>query len=64
MLDFEEHQKSKFAHSFFKSLPSEIPDHSGDTAWRSVPVVILDITCSSSLDLFQFVDVRTEVGVP
>ena len=64
MLDFEENQKSKFAPSLFKSLPSEIPDHSGDTAWRSVAVVVLDITCSSSLDLFRFIDVRNELGVP
>ena len=51
MLDLEENQKLNVVPSFFKCLPSKFSDHSSDITWRSIPVVVLDITGSSLLDM-------------
>ena len=64
MLYLEEHYKTEVAFLFFKGLPTKIPDHFSDTARRSVPVIVVDIAGSSSLDLFQSIYVWAEEWVP
>jgi len=44
--------------------PFKVTDHVGDTAGRSVLVVVVDESCSPSLDFFQLVKISGFVGVP
>ena len=60
--DLVHHSQAAVSATMFQGWPSEVLDHSGDTA--AIVSVACDISGRVTLDLFKLVGVPAGVGIP